>query len=765
MKEPLDKTNIKTAPAADKTDSIHLKVSDDDNGAEPSPDTAAQQSIANVDPEGIPQSTETSDPKVTKLLKSLPRLLLWQLIFLCLFMAPEFALVGGAIYWLFATHRTTSVAKRLFGSRNFSPATIIVMSIAPLLLMLSTPFIFRTFQDASLTLAVIMISYIAYQFKWPFSVARSIRKFELEKQNKKADSRGWLEAALVALSCNLFVPYLVLFHYVIKPLFESHSAYLQIEAVLFVGGMVGLQFLGLHYLNARIRKASKLKASSERTNKEIGGKQIEKVSDDYYAIRYRVFAQIERWLVHRFSQRSDKKLIFLLVITFAFFAAGAPQFMLEILPKLLGATAVGSVDAASQASSNLSFLNFFQWFLLFSSLSLGLAYLSKPNHLALGEKGIRFLWRHGPLKFESRYLCWQDINHISLIMPTGKTSPSDQLLVFHAKYGKDVKVKMGSITVVADKEKVLKAIERFAPGVHRDASVLSVLMPPADHSYTELWLQALSAPPKRERFKPLADGARLMDGRFKLAGQLGVGGQGTAYKAYDKEQGDDVVLKEFILPVYVDVSIRRHALERFENEARILKQLDHLQIVSLLDFFVEDHRSYLVLEHIDGKSLKQIVEESGPLKEEEVTGLARQMCTILDYLHGLSPPVVHRDFTPDNLILRQDGTLKLVDFNVAQQSEATATGTVVGKHAYLPPEQFRGTPVPQSDIYSLGATLHYLLTGEDPEPISTSHPQQTNEKVSEAMDFLVAKATATSLDDRYKDAAELQASIDTLLDG
>ena len=163
-----------------------------------------------------------------------------------------------------------------------------------------------------------------------------------------------------------------------------------------------------------------------------------------------------------------------------------------------------------------------------------------------------------------------------------------------------------------------------------------------------------------------------------------------------------------------------------------------------------------MLEHIEGKSLKQIVEERGPLPESEVISLTKQMCTMLHYMHGLSPPVVHRDFTPDNLILRSDGKLKLVDFNVAQQTDSTATGTVVGKHSYLPPEQFRGTPVPQSDLYSLGATLHYLLTGQDPEPISVSRPQRINPEVSEAMNMFVAKATAMTLEARHQDVAELE---------
>jgi serine/threonine protein kinase len=129
-------------------------------------------------------------------------------------------------------------------------------------------------------------------------------------------------------------------------------------------------------------------------------------------------------------------------------------------------------------------------------------------------------------------------------------------------------------------------------------------------------------------------------------------------------------------------------------------------------------------------------------------------------LVSLSPPVVHRDFTPDNLILRKDGTLKVIDFNVAQQIESTATGSIVGKHAYLPPEQFRGNPVPQSDIYALGATLYYLLTGADPEPISESHPKEICNAISDQLDAIVAKATKTSTAERFATIEELAVALD-----
>ncbi|MBX9721070.1 MAG: serine/threonine protein kinase, partial [Candidatus Obscuribacterales bacterium] len=385
--------------------------------------------------------------------------------------------------------------------------------------------------------------------------------------------------------------------------------------------------------------------------------------------------------------------------------------------------------------------------IIYTSIS---KYRMIPTHVLINKKGIRFSWRHRFAKErESKIIQWKDLNHISLLRPPGKTSTLHDALVFESVDGTKTKIKLDSFDSFEDKEWILKAIKNWAPNVSRDAEVLQALQAPADYSYTELWLQALSAPPKRERLKPLLPGVTLKNGKYEVVKSIGVGGQGQAYLATDAISMQRLVLKEFILPVFVDMSVRKGALEQFENEARILRQLDHSQVVKLLDYFVEDHRAYLVLEHIDGASLRQLVERQGPLPEAKVRALASQMCKILSYLHGLKPPVVHRDFTPDNLILNNDGTLKLIDFNVAQQQESTTSGTVVGKHAYLPPEQFRGMPGTQSDIYAMGATLFYLLTGKDPEPISRSHPGKEMVGLSASIDELVAKATTINLKDRY----------------
>lgn len=108
------------------------------------------------------------------------------------------------------------------------------------------------------------------------------------------------------------------------------------------------------------------------------------------------------------------------------------------------------------------------------------------------------------------------------------------------------------------------------------------------------------------------------------------------------------------------------------------------------------------------------------------------------------------------------GRLVLIDFNVAQQKQWTTTSTVVGKHAYLPAEQFRGKPVPQSDLYAMGATLYFLFSGHDPQPISCSHPRNFDANVSLAFDDVVARLTHAEPEERFQTAEEARAALNSI---
>lgn len=277
-------------------------------------------------------------------------------------------------------------------------------------------------------------------------------------------------------------------------------------------------------------------------------------------------------------------------------------------------------------------------------------------------------------------------------------------------------------------------------------------------TYTNMWLDDMHSA-RRRSVEPLKVGQKLQDGRYVIREKLATGGQAIVYRARDvsfcTETCDDksIVLKEFILPVSAGSQVRNRSFENVKNEADVLSALDHPGIIKILDHFVEDHRAYLVLESVEGNTLRDIVTTNGALPDKTVAPLITSLCDILKYLHARQPPIVHRDISPDNLMLTADGTVKLLDFNVAQRMESNETKTVVGKHNYIAPEQFRGKPVPQSDLYSLGGTIFFLLTGTDPVPLSCSRP--STKEVESSFENLVAKMTQTDLEKRFKNVDEV----------
>ena len=259
---------------------------------------------------------------------------------------------------------------------------------------------------------------------------------------------------------------------------------------------------------------------------------------------------------------------------------------------------------------------------------------------------------------------------------------------------------------------------------------------------------------------------------YTVLGVLGGGGQGNTYLASIvpsapvvdpsvsvQVRTSEVVLKEYILPVYRGSAVLAELGEKLAAEASLLARLDHPLVVKVSDHFVSDFRGYLVLEYVEGRSLKELVAREGPQPESFVLDVGLKLLDVLSYMHAFTPPIVHRDLTPDNVMLSVLGEIKVVDFNVARQLEGAAGSTVVGKHAYIPPEQFRGRPGPASDIYALGGTLHFLLTGQDPDPLSVSHPRAINPKISVGLDQAIARATGLELADRYDSSAAMIADL------
>jgi len=201
-------------------------------------------------------------------------------------------------------------------------------------------------------------------------------------------------------------------------------------------------------------------------------------------------------------------------------------------------------------------------------------------------------------------------------------------------------------------------------------------------------------------------------GRYSLERPLGHGGMASVFLARDTELDRLVAVKLLDEHAASDEGLRG----RFVREARLAARLSHPNVVSVFDAGEDDGRPYIVMEHVEGETLADLLARRDRLPPEEAGGLAFQAAHGLAHAHAAG--LVHRDVKPQNLLLREDGTLKIADFGIARAAEGTSltqAGTVLGTAAYLSPEQALGEDVtPATDVYSLGAVLYELLTGRPP---------------------------------------------------
>ncbi len=214
---------------------------------------------------------------------------------------------------------------------------------------------------------------------------------------------------------------------------------------------------------------------------------------------------------------------------------------------------------------------------------------------------------------------------------------------------------------------------------------------------------------------PLEPGT-LLQRRYAIQHLIGGGGMGMVYLAHDQRLSNRPCAIKEMVDHFIDPQQRIEANDYFAREADTLAQLKHPAIPAISDRFDDQNRHYLVMEYVEGRNLEEeIAARGGPLPEGLVIDVARQLCDVLAYLHGLIPPVVYRDMKPSNVMLTEKGRVVLVDFGIARLFKAARKGTMIGTLGFAPPEQYQGIADPRSDIYSLGATLHYIVTGRDPE--------------------------------------------------
>lgn len=261
----------------------------------------------------------------------------------------------------------------------------------------------------------------------------------------------------------------------------------------------------------------------------------------------------------------------------------------------------------------------------------------------------------------------------------------------------------------------------------------------------------------------LPEGTFLCNGKYKIEKRIGIGGFGITYKACQNALGREVCIKEYFLsgkcvrdvqsynvyPQGVSNEFYRKYRDSFEREARMLAELHHPNIVEVVDVFKENNTSYMVMMYIEGQNLQKIVEHKGRLKYTEAVNYIAQIAGAVDYIHKRH--ILHRDIKPENIMLTADYKAILIDFGSARvfEKDKTQIHTSILTNGYAPPEQYasKSRKGSYTDIYALGATFYYALTGQtpleatarliekmpEPKSLVSDIPEEANRTILKAM--------------------------------
>ena len=260
----------------------------------------------------------------------------------------------------------------------------------------------------------------------------------------------------------------------------------------------------------------------------------------------------------------------------------------------------------------------------------------------------------------------------------------------------------------------------------------------------------------------------MLHQRYLIVGQAGRGGMSAVYQAVDTKYGNHHVAIKEMSQGNLGANEITEATSRFQQEADLLGSLHHPNLPTIYDGFSEDGRSFLVMEYIDGKTLLQMLKDTGgrPLPVAQVLDYAIQLCDVLIYLHSHNPPIIFRDLKPTNVMVKSNGHVMLIDFGIARFfKEGQAQDTVfLGSPGYAPPEQHGSSQTnPRSDLYSLGATLHCCLTGRDPFHASDRFAfppvQQMNPLVPLELGQLIQRMVSLDEQQRPNNAFEVRQAL------
>ncbi|MCX6539290.1 MAG: protein kinase [Acidobacteria bacterium] len=257
-------------------------------------------------------------------------------------------------------------------------------------------------------------------------------------------------------------------------------------------------------------------------------------------------------------------------------------------------------------------------------------------------------------------------------------------------------------------------------------------------------------------------------GKYKILSALGSGGFGTVYLAEDTWIGKKVALK---VPHRQSVNFGE-----LLREPRLLASLNHPNIVTVLTAEKQDNVFFIVMEYVAGETLENIIARDGALDLTRALDFTCQICNAVDHAHNQG--VIHRDLRPANVLVAENGLVKVADFGTSRFLELAAHGTtVIGSPPYMAPEQFHGRATFASDIYSLGVTMYQMMTGtlpyQTPAPADleklmrgdlVSPPRSRNGRVPQRLNDIIMKAMAPEVTERYQRASELLEDLLTAVD-
>ena len=259
---------------------------------------------------------------------------------------------------------------------------------------------------------------------------------------------------------------------------------------------------------------------------------------------------------------------------------------------------------------------------------------------------------------------------------------------------------------------------------------------------------------------------KRLDGRYEIKEIIGVGGMAVVYKAYDAIDDRMVAVKILKEELLQNQEFRR----RFKNESKAIAVLSHPNIVKVYDVSLGDRIQYIVMEHIDGITLKEYIKSQGVIRWKDALHFAEQVLKALQHAHDKG--IVHRDIKPQNMMLLPDGTIKVTDFGIARFSRSehrTMTDKAIGSVHYISPEQARGEVTDEkTDLYSVGVLLYEMLTGRLPfdaeNAVSVAimqlqnepaKPRTINPEIPEGLEEIILRAMQKDRSRRYQSAAEM----------